>query len=79
MNLNNKKIIALLMTIVAFTSILNLEYYSYYDKGVLHDESNINEYYISQEIINMLEQKSKRENKVQPNKYYYKVIYNYFI
>lgn len=79
MNMNNKKIIALLMTIVVVLSILNVEYNNFYNSSIKNDEANINECYISQEVLNILEQKNKSEsNNFQAYKFYNKIVSNYF-
>lgn len=79
MNLKNKKIIALLLTIVVIASILNVEHTNFYNNSMKQDESNINEYYISQEVLNILEQKTKNEsNNLFAYRFCNKIISNYF-
>lgn len=79
MNLNNKKIIALLMTIIVIFSILSVEYNNFYDNKSKSDDSNFNEYYISQELLNIFEQKTKSDsNNLLEYKFHNKIISNYF-
>ena len=62
MNLNNKKIIALVLTIVVLASMINLEYVRYYYNSV--SKQNVNNYdecYYNQDVINVLEERAKNE------------------
>lgn len=79
-NLNNKKPIALILTIVILTSIINFEYTRLSDNSInKQNVNNYNECYFDQEFINLIEEKTKNEsNNLQLHRSKSKVISNYY-
>jgi len=77
MNLNNKKLIAIILTIVIFTSILNFEY-SRINNTNKQNVSNYDECYFNQEVLNNLGGKTKNDsNNLQLYRLNNKIISNY--
>lgn len=80
MNLNNKKIIALMLTIVILASILNLENIRYDSDNISNrGVNNYNECYFNRYAINISEEKSKNEsNNLHILRSSNKIVSNYF-
>lgn len=80
MNLNNKRIIALVLTIVILASILNIENIRFNSDNISNrGVNNYNECYFIRDAINISEEKTKNDlNNLLLIRSSNKFVYNYF-
>ncbi len=77
MNVKNKKYIIVILVFVILTSIFNIEYFYLNNSIANHSENNFNKYYLTQDIINIIENiNDKQYNIFQSYRFVSRLISN---